>query len=204
MFYSLFCHVDIDDNFDDSYDDEEAFVNEEDESWYTKDKMVKTKVYRWVPTKEWFIHCESLLHREFCKISCGSFVIYHQFLTQKLGKFPLTSSNLIWVEYCTLFPIQFSFVKPNLFVLLPILVFGNFETRTQFWQMLSIIAKYFWYFCLDHMARISCLRSRRRGWSRCAARPWPTSCSPTPSSWSCSSSSPTPTETPTPSRSRTI
>ena len=46
MFYSLFCHVDIDDNFDDSYDDEEAFVNEEDESWYTKDKMVKTKVYR--------------------------------------------------------------------------------------------------------------------------------------------------------------
>ena len=27
-------------------------------------------------------------------------------------KFPLTSSNLIWVEYCTLFPIQFSFVKP--------------------------------------------------------------------------------------------
>ena len=51
MFYSLFCHVDIDDNFDDSYDDEEAFVNEDDESWYTKDKMVKTKVYRWTLTK---------------------------------------------------------------------------------------------------------------------------------------------------------
>ena len=113
-------------------------------------------------------------------------------------KFPLTSSNLIWVEYCTLS--QFNF----LLVLLPILVFGNFETRTQFWQMLSIIAKYIWYLCLDHMARISCLLSRRRGWSRCGARPWPTSCSPTPSSWSCSSSSPTPTETQTHSRSKTI
>ena len=46
MIYSLFCHMDIDDDFDDSYEDEEAYVNEDDEEWYNNDKTLKTKVYR--------------------------------------------------------------------------------------------------------------------------------------------------------------
>ena len=46
MIYSLFCHMDIDDDFDDSFEDEEAYVNEDDEEWYTNDKLLKTKVYR--------------------------------------------------------------------------------------------------------------------------------------------------------------
>ena len=46
MIYSLFCHYDLDNDFDDSFDDEEAFVNEDDDSWYDNDKLVKTKVYR--------------------------------------------------------------------------------------------------------------------------------------------------------------
>ena len=46
MISSLFCHHDLDTDFDDSFDDEEAFVNEDDDSWYDNDKLVKTKVYR--------------------------------------------------------------------------------------------------------------------------------------------------------------
>ena len=46
MFYSLFCHFDIDDDFDDAYEDEEAFINEDDENWYSNEKLIKTKVYR--------------------------------------------------------------------------------------------------------------------------------------------------------------
>ena len=46
MFYSLFCHFDIDDDFDDAYEDEEAFINEDDEAWYSNEKLIKTKIYR--------------------------------------------------------------------------------------------------------------------------------------------------------------
>ena len=48
MFYSLFCHFDIDDDFDDAYEDEEAFINEDDEAWYSNEKLIKTKIYRFL------------------------------------------------------------------------------------------------------------------------------------------------------------
>ena len=51
MVYSLVCHTDIDDDFDDAYEDEEAFVNEDDEEWYSHEKIFKTKVYRFVHIK---------------------------------------------------------------------------------------------------------------------------------------------------------
>ena len=47
MVYSLCCHMDIDDDFDDAYEDEESYINENDEIWYSQDKMIKTKVYRY-------------------------------------------------------------------------------------------------------------------------------------------------------------
>ena len=47
MIHSLLCKSDLDDDFDDAYEDEEAFVHQQSEAWYSQDKMIKTKVYRY-------------------------------------------------------------------------------------------------------------------------------------------------------------
>ena len=46
MIQSLFCKMDLDDDFDDAYEDEEAYVLQQNEEWYSDEKIIKTKVYR--------------------------------------------------------------------------------------------------------------------------------------------------------------
>ena len=46
MIYSLLCKTDLDDDLDDVFEDEEAYVLQENESWYSEEKIIKTKVYR--------------------------------------------------------------------------------------------------------------------------------------------------------------
>ena len=46
MIQSLTCKMDLDDDFDDAFEDEEAYVLQQDEAWYSEEKMIKTKVYR--------------------------------------------------------------------------------------------------------------------------------------------------------------
>ena len=48
MIQTLTCKMDLDDDFDDAFEDEEAYVLQQDEAWYSDEKMVKTKVYRYV------------------------------------------------------------------------------------------------------------------------------------------------------------
>ena len=47
MVGSLACKMDLDDDFDDAFEDEEAYVLQQDEAWYSDEKIVKTKVYRY-------------------------------------------------------------------------------------------------------------------------------------------------------------
>ena len=48
MITSLTCKTDLDDDFDDAFEDEEAYVLQQDEAWYSDEKIIKTKVYRYV------------------------------------------------------------------------------------------------------------------------------------------------------------
>ena len=74
MFYSLFCHFDIDDDFDDAYEDEEAFINEDDVNWYSNEKLIKTKVYRYCKNYESLLLkfqlflVVGLMEKIFCKL----------------------------------------------------------------------------------------------------------------------------------------
>ena len=52
MIQSLTCKMDLVDDFDDAFEDEEAYVLQQDEAWYSDEKIVKTKVYRYVDFEE--------------------------------------------------------------------------------------------------------------------------------------------------------
>ena len=51
MIQSLTCKMDLDEDFDDSFEDEEAYVLQQDEAWYSDEKIIKTKVYRYAIAK---------------------------------------------------------------------------------------------------------------------------------------------------------
>lgn len=48
MIQTLTCKMDLDDDFDDAFEDEEAYVLQQDEAWYSDEKIRKTKVYRYL------------------------------------------------------------------------------------------------------------------------------------------------------------